>query len=481
MLFEGTPFAQRAFSNRDALAGRAVDSFLGFIEQKLGVTIMYDTRKIPFGRVDLVEQFRLVEELKRTGVIKSLYPAQNIPDEPPQSLWHAACGGHETNTPVGGCAWKDDAGALMATLAEGLERYIWWEERDYFVSPLRATYSDIQKHGPAIAPERFAAFSPEQRKETPRRKIESSSKFLWIRGTSLVSRKPTYLPAQTVSALHDPEIFRGEPLIRHSNTTGLATWPTQAGARLGGALEVIEREAYMIMWLNQLILPRISLESVRTRSASLSEFIDTCERYRLKVHTIKLLTDAPTHAVCVVLEDESSMAPRYSFGLKAHRSLPYAIEKAMVEALRARRWYRHQSNEGKMWDIAVPARRVGHLDRILYWGVAEHAKNLAFTIAGEIRDTTPAPWENDTVEEHLERVVEWCRTSGYECVSVSLGTSKKNPTPWSVEMVVMPELQPTYLEERAQQLGGERWKSVPRYFGITPRSTPFSDTPHPFA
>jgi len=442
---------------------------------------MYDARRFPFGRPDLVEPFRLAEKLTRTGVIKSFYPLSNFPDEPPLSLWGAVCGGDEKNTPVGGGTWKNDTNALMACLAEGLERYLWWEERDYFVAPVRATADQIKKYGPHIAPERFAAFSAKQRKEDPRWKLEPSSVFLWIRGTSLVTGKQTYVPAQTVSAIHDAHIFKGEPLIRHRNTTGLATWPTQAGARLAGALEVIEREAYMIMWLNQLTLPRISLTKIRARSTSLSELIDSCERYRLKIHVVQLLTDAPAHAVCVVLEDQSGQAPRFAVGLKAHRSLTNAIEKGIVEALRARRWHRHQTNDGKRWSLGTSPSEVGHFDRVLYWGVAAHAKKLEFMIAGEEKDVVPAAWESDTSEQHLQRITDWCRGSGYECVSVSLGTSKKNPTPWSIEMVVIPELQPTYLEEKSQQLGGERWKSVPQHFGITPRSAPFSDEPHPFA
>jgi ribosomal protein S12 methylthiotransferase accessory factor len=480
MLFEGIPFAQRRTSDRNTLAERAMDSFLGFIERKLGVTITYDARHIPFGRPDLLEGSRVADTLKQTGVIKSFFPVRSFPDEPPLSLWSAVCGDKKDRS-AGGGTWKNDPGALMATLAEALERYVWWEERDYFTSPIRATYNAIQKYGSSLAPERFAAFSAAQREENPRWKLEPSSSFLWIRGTSLVTGKPTYLPAQTVSGIHNSELFRGEPLIRHRNTTGLATWPTQTGARLAGALEVIEREAYMIMWLNQLVLPRIPLEKVCAQSASLSELIEVCERYRLKVHVIKLLTDAPAHAVCVVIEDASGIAPRYAFGLKARGSLSDAIEGAITEALRARGSYRRFFSVKNDWNPETPAHKIGHYDRMYYWGVERNAKKLEFLIKGEEHDMALVSWENDTPEQHLKRITDWCHNLGYECVSVSLGTSKKNPMPWSIEMVVMPELQPTHLEENLQKLGGERWKSVPRQFGITPRAEPFSEEPHPFA
>lgn len=479
MIFEGIPFSRIYPSVRGNFRERAMHSVLNLLEKKLGVTICYDARQIPFDRPGLWELLCLAEQLKRSGVITLLTPVPSYEDEPRLALWKAVCGDRNTNL-IGGGAWNDDSNALTATLAEALERYIWWEERDHFVAPIRATYDAMQKYAPSLAPNRFSGFSDAQRIKNPAWKFDASNTFLWTRGTSLVTKRPTYVPAQTVSAILDAEISQ-EPLIRQRTTIGLATWPTQTGARLAGALEIIEREAYMVMWLNQLTLPRISIESLRTLSTSLSEFITACERYRLKIHVIKLLTDAPTHAVCVVIEDESGHAPRFSFGLRAHQSLARAAEKAMTEALRARFGHRRLEDMGKKWDASTPPDKVGHYDRIRYWGVPENAKKLEFLISGEEIDARPAKWENDTSEEYLERIVDWCRKSGYECVSVSLGTSKKNCTPWFIEMMVIPELQAPYLEERFQAFGGERWKSVPQKFDITPREEPYADEPHPFA
>lgn len=479
MIFEGIPFAHFYSPIRGGFQERAIYSILNILERKLRVTIAFDANQIPFNRPELLDSFELAKKLKQSGVIASIVRAPHLADEPRIAQWNAVCG-DKRNNPVGGSAWKSDANALTAALAEALERYIWLEERDYFVAPVQATHNVIQKYGASIAPERFVAFSPEQREKNPGWRLDSSSTFLWTRGISLVSGNPTYVPAQTITAVQDLGNSE-EPLIRHRNTTGLATWPTQSGARLAGALEVVERDAYMIMWLNQLALPRISLEGLCARSTTLSEFVGTCARYRLKVHALQLLTDAPAHAVCVILEDESGHVPRFSFGMKAHRSLTHAVERATTEALRARFSCRRQDLAGKRWDPSVSKSEVGHYDRILYWGAPENAKKLEVLLQGKEIEVPLAEWENDTPDEHLQRIVSWCRDSGYECVSVSLGTSKKNPTPWSIEMVVIPELQPMHLSEKFQQLGGERWKSVPQHFDITPREKPFTDEPHPFA
>ncbi len=480
MILDALLFSHVASLSPPSFRTNAIRSLIDFLEKKLGVMVVYNARHVPFGRPDLIEAFALAKTLQEQGILKSFSPTSTFPDEPPLKLWGAL---DYVGDPAGGASSADEASALLTTLAETLERYIWRTEEDYFVSPVRATSEEISAYGPFIGPERFTSFSIDQRSIAPELQLDRGSSYLWIKGLSLVNNSGMYIPAQTMSGIRGIRSHGGkiEPLIRVQITTGLATWPTIEGARLAGALEVIEREAYMIMWLNQLSLPRISLSKIRGQNSSLSELIDTCERYRLKIHAIRLITDAPTHAVCVIVEDESGAPPRFAVGLKAHRSLPYAIEKAMTEALRARVGYRRFFSAGNTWNPKTPVHEVGHRERLYYWGVEENARKLEFMIEGEEKEIAPAPWENDTPEEHLRRVIDWCRDSGYECVSISLGKSAKNPTPWHIEMVAIPELQPTHLIERYQQLGGERWRSVPQQFNLVPREKPFSEAPHPFS
>jgi hypothetical protein len=191
-------------------------------------------------------------------------------------------------------------------------------------------------------------------------------------------------------------------------------------------------------------------------------------------------TDAPTHAVCVVVEDESGHAPRFALGLKAHRSLALTVEKALIEALRARRNYRTHFLNGGTWDPTTPVDEIGHEERLYYWGDPENAPRLQFLIAGKEETMQPSAWEDDTTEEHLSRVIGWCRENALECVSVSMGASAINPTPWHVEMVVMPDLQPVYLSEGMREFGGTRWKSVAQKLGYDAREVPFIDGPHPY-
>jgi thiazole/oxazole-forming peptide maturase SagD family component len=470
MIIDGIPAT--TVSPDAPLAERAVATFLRFIENRLGVTIVRDGYNMPTDAA-LIEPLQLGRLFVERGIIQKFSRSTTLfADEPHTKSWFAVCNDSTSHT-VGGTTLYDDAGALYATLAEGLERYIWFTQTDYFVNPVRATTQDMEKKAAVVRPERFAGFSEQQRAQKPERALREDATYLWIAGASLVSGTRVHIPAQTVSRAGDRAMSGGtEPYIRQTTTNGLATWPTKKGAQLAGILELIERDAYMTQWLNQLTLPRLSLRSLCAKLPAIAELVATCNRYRLAMHVIPLLTDAPTHAVAVILEDTSGHTPRFAVGLRAHRSLATAIQKATTEALRARRFSRSWAQEGNTWDLKT---------RVHYWSHPENARALEFMIAGPEVEYVEAAWENDSEDAHLQRIISWCAESNMECISVPLTASKKNPTPWHIEMMVMPELQPTYLTEELQAFGGTRWREIPKKFGYTPRAEPFADRPHPFS
>ncbi len=484
MIIDGVPFGEYAHV-QSSLGWRSMEAFFAFLERKTGTTILFDRRRFPFGRADLAEVHRIASLMHGAKIIDSYNRlASLLPDEPPIKSWTCRLAnkniGDEKFT--GGASVDNDSDALYAALAEALERYLWYTQTDYFVKPIRTTTVGIARRGRYIPPERFMGFSAEQRALDPKLTLAPDATYLWIQGTSLQSGKKVYVPAQVVSAAaRSREKSHREPLIKMVTTIGLATWPEQNEARLRGALECIERDAYTILWLNQLTLPRISLGSLRKKNPALDLLLARSERYGLKIHVIQLLTDAPAHAILAVAEDARGHAPRFAFGLKAHRSLPHAIEKAVLEALRARRRSRVDAARGKTWDARTPVEKIGHSERTLYWAEKYNAEKLTWITRGNEIEAVAAPWESDTSDKHLERIIAWCRTKNYECVALSHGTSKANPTKWHVEMIVMPDLQPAYLYEWMRHVTGPRLTAIPRQFGYKPRETPYLEGPHPFA
>lgn len=465
--------------HRGFFASRSVKEFVHFLETRLGVRIGYDTARFLYGKSELADLLELAEALRARGVILTYYPAEGFPDEPRLVQWRATCAGSSAHV-AGGVTLSDERAALTAALAESLERYLWYEETDSFAQPLYATSQAAQaKKRRIVAPEQFVGFSPAQRSSHEHLRLRDDARYLWIKGFSWTGRDACWLPAQTVSAAvrkRHPQ----EPLVRWPVTTGLATWPTRTGAALRGALEIIERDAYMIMWLNQLSLPRLDLSLMQSNHPTLHDLLARCARYGLRVTVIRLISDAPVHALCAVVADDAPGGVPVTLGLKASADLAGGAVGAILEALRARENVRSvRAHSGD--HAGREADHIRHGERVLYWNRDDRATKLQFLTDGPI--VMPPEWDKEPPPEHdvLARIVAWCRERGYEFASVPLTRSSKNPTGWHVEMAVMPDLLPMHLNESIPYLGGKRREAVPREFGYTPRTLPFADEPHPFA
>jgi ribosomal protein S12 methylthiotransferase accessory factor len=287
-----------------------------------------------------------------------------------------------------------------------------------------------------------------------------------------------------ISKKHAVEQIRTkqEPLIRFPISTGLATGRTKVEALLGGVLEVIERDAFMIMWMNTLSLPCIQIDSILTSNEVLAELHRTCARYLLSIKYVQLITDAPAHVVMAVVSDESSLStphPYTSVGLCASSSLTRACEKALLEALRGRKNARARLAKHPEWLMKKPS-EVYHTERGVYWCALERKPALTFLTAGQAIVVPEAVWEKDSEEAYLERLIAWANEKQYDIVSVSLTDSHKNPTQWHIENVCIPQLQPMHQRESYIYDSGKRLESIPELFGYKPRAKPFLEHPHPF-
>lgn len=484
MLKDSIPFDRLWLeTHRSARSAQMIVSFIRFLERRLGAQFVYDGARIGYASPELIDLFELAETLRRRGVIHSYGKKSKLADEPPFAHWYAIVANEERNLAAGSFP-DNERLAFASALAEAIERYVWFESTDQFPTLRSATVDVMAKSGDAILPERFAGYSPAQRKENPRLQWGAESRFAWVKGYSWTQERPVWMPVQIVSGHKKLRAFSklsAEPAIRASITTGLATHPERINALLGGALEIIERDAYSIMWLNQLSLPRLDLAALALHRESLARLLARCRRYRLEPYAIRLSTDAPAYAVCAVLEDTTGTLPRFCVGLKANRDPALAVERAILEALRAHQGTRvRKGSPDTTWDPHKKASAITQYERLLYWAEEGRADRLAFLIRGDVLPLQKEAWEQDTDEEHFARITAWCRARDYELASASLTRAKANVPGWHIEFVVMPELQPLHYFEGLPYVGGTRLKEIPHQFGYAPRD-PYLDDPHPFA
>ncbi len=456
-------------SGLSGAAWKALSIIVQFLEKKTGAHMLIDEEVVPFGKTGLADVFEIAEKLRHAGVIQALTLGKTLSDEPKLLSWRATFRDGDENS-AGAGAVSDERHSLIATLAEALERHIWFERDDYFESPIVSTPATLKKTH--LSPTQFAGLDIVKRRDALEKK-----EFLWIRGTSLISNSYVWVPAQTISAHPRLRARRqSEPLLRSAVTTGLATHEDQARARLGGLLEIIERDAYIIMWLNQLSLPRIDPETLAAKRHTLRTLLSRCDRYRLTVSFVRMITDAPTYTICAVVHDGSHMPP-YTVGLKAGQDAAAAAEGALLEALRARLNARAQI---LATSEIVSKQKIRHENRLSYWSHLKQSEKLSFLVRGAMGPVMPEVWDTDSPTLHLERLISWCKQKSYNCVSVPFTSSNANVPSWHIEMIVVPELQPLYFDERHPHIFGARISEIPRAHGHNPRIKPFTEEPHPF-
>lgn len=426
-------------------------------------------RDLITGEPHLEEIFDVVRPLVDAETIGRVVVPDPFPDEPRAFEFYGKG--------AGGIHFFDKAGALWAVVAESLERRIWKEEVDYFRRPATLSVGEALSRG-GIDPGRFTGFSAKQRTSLPNLAFTKDSKFLWIEGVSHVSGRTVRVPAHTVSqAWFSQAVMQTgtEPYLRAPITTGLATGRTLKEATLRGLLEVIERDAFMISYLNQLILPRLNLEVMADEDLDLANVYSSFKRYRLEPHVILLLTDFDIPIALSVLIDRTGKGPAVSVGAKASFTLREALFGALSESLAVRLSSRRKE------EIKLPPKeKFGRNERLAWWADPAQLPLIETFVQGPL--TTLSLTEEakqKTVQEQVAQLVQYCRKRGYEAVTIDLSSSKCNVSPLKVAFSMIPELQPLHLNEAYPAFAGARLTEVPQGKGYLPRKEIYRE-PHPF-
>jgi ribosomal protein S12 methylthiotransferase accessory factor len=150
--------------------------------------------------------------------------------------------------------------AASSAIGETIERSCCtiYDRRSLIIS----SYTKLQRAGmKAVPPHSFALFSGRQYAQDGfmYHRFTYDTEVSWTWGYSLVKKEPVLVPACLVYLPYRYE-HQGD-LIADGVSTGLCCAHSMAEAILGGLYEVIERDAIMIIWMNQLPCPRLNTSS----------------------------------------------------------------------------------------------------------------------------------------------------------------------------------------------------------------------------
>jgi ribosomal protein S12 methylthiotransferase accessory factor len=435
----------------------------------------------------LAESLRRLETLVSpyTGLIGTADEVLSAPDD--IRAFTFSCESADANGlighPVSGLGGGSSANrhaARAAALGEAVERYsaACLPRADDLVF---ASANELGSE--AVEPERFVLFHENQYRQTgfPYERFTRSTKVSWVRGASLTTGEQVFLPVQIV-LLRAP-VASDEPRICQATSNGLACHATLEEATLGGLFEVVERDAFLITWMNRLSLPRLTWAA----SPGLGEL----ERLYLAptglgYAAIDLSAFWRVPTVMGVVRSNSPEQAALGVGASSAKTIEEAVWKALDEAAHVRTWARNllflQPNrifEPDFSDVR------DFVDHVRCYAEHSHARHAAFLDAAEeTRDVGQvAPIGGTSVTEAIGAILERLAAEGVSAYVVDVTAPDVRAAGLRVAKVVAPELCPLDVDHRARFLGGARLYRAAFQLGL--RTAPLSADdlnpfPHPF-
>lgn len=359
----------------------------------------------------------------------------------------------------GGASFDQDRAKIKAT-GEGIERFCLavYREEDL----VKATQKELGDK--AIDINEVVSISGRQKEQKKFSDFlwDENTKFYWVKGRLLAEDKMVFIPAQLVFL---PYKFWKEKIIRFPISTGAAAHTTLENALLGGILEVVERDAFMIHYLAKTWGEYIDISG----NKKLQDIRDYFKKYRLDVHLINLPTDLPVYTFLSLLLDETGVGPAVSAGMKTGFEPESVAVRAIEESWHSRPWIREALNKrpniGKIMERRESVQDIR--ERGILWSppsmlahIKPWIKNKRRVKFKKIRDSSKG-----STNKELDFILEALNKDGHHVYSVDVTAPQAAKYGFIVVKVIIPTLHPLFLEQPYPYHGGRRIYEVPVKLG----------------
>lgn len=365
--------------------------------------------------------------------------------------------------------------ALIKTIGEAIERYCLDTEDDSKlttapVSELRSAYVD---------PISIPSFSKKQMSDKVFKqfKISHDTKFRWIEGYSYVEKKTILLPAQLVFTNY--QLLPNEPFIRFPVSTGGAAYTSLESALYRGICEAIERDSFMLYYLNKISPPKIDISV--NKDQELKNIMNVLNRYKLELTVFDISTDLEIPVYAAFLLDRTEKGPAVSLGLKAGFDGVNGIFGAIEEALMTRSWIRDEFIYKKK-EFILPPKIETMSQRAYFWLKTEMIQRLDFLFKGNTFKQIERI-NHKSEKSKLHTVAKLLKKAHLDIYYVDITQRKIKEAGFTVVKVFIPKLYPVYFDEKYPYLGIPRLYEVPVKLGFVKKSKTegeINPIPHPF-
>jgi len=363
----------------------------------------------------------------------------------------------------------DDALARTVAVAEAAERYA---GREHDIPVMRCAAADLE--GPVIDLARLPRCSDREYADPgcPLTPFDPAAPIGWVYGTDLHTFERTWVPA--VMACYGARPRSAAERFWYQISTGYAVHTDPVEAVLRAIMELIERDAIAILWLQQLSLPRVH-DSLLT--ASSRYLLDWSARHFVETLIFDATSDlgVPT-AYCLQVSEHDPLAAQ-SVSCATGRTITEAAEKALVDTVTVRSIC--YTDEPLVEDY----RKFGSIfEGARFMARPERADAFSFLTDAPARWQDPPPPVPAGAVASLSWLLRALAQADMQVITVDRTTDELRRVGLTAVAAIIPDLQPMTLHPLARYLGHPRLFSAPAKLGY--RSRPEEEInpwPQPFA
>jgi ribosomal protein S12 methylthiotransferase accessory factor len=422
----------------------------------------------------------------RVGVVRDLTHVTRGPAEPEPPIIYQALLSHfdfkKGKLSDRGAIGKGEtaAEAMSGAVGEALERYC--ASHPDAGQMRRGSYAALQSD--AVAPPEFVLYSESQ---------YGNSRFVWPRWSAdlelswlpvraLPGDEVALVPASFVYMTYAGE--RPEEFLCPSTSNGLAAGTDLPSAILHGVLELVERDAFLVTWMNRLAPTHVDLTFDRSVAG---QIVAHYAHFNVDVRVFDISVDLLPYTMMAIAFDGNGRGPAAVVGLGCHLDPAIAVRRALFEVCQVR-----PAQARRMIDDPPHARlrsyeQVRTLeDHASYFAMSEHRPELDFLLHSEKTAALAAlPGRSrGSAAGDLDACVGALAEVGSRVFYADLTTPDVRDYGVSVVRVLATGLQPIHFGHGEERLGGRRLHEVPVKlgYGSQPRSAAdFNPCPHPLA
>lgn len=410
------------------------------------VSILLGLREIP-ARVDGKEIQEMLKNLVTQGVLrlsKERPTAQTNVSQIAQALWNLRKNTVGSQSPVHTVYWLDPAQSRFSSILSQLfiAKYaeitgqednttIEWafgtdEDRD--LAELKAIMEGLERHASGIIPftelvkssarklgksvidpRRVVAYTKRQyRNDLPLVPFSKDRDYYWKAVITFPKGEQRYLPVECLYYPVDSKLIP-QPYT-FANSSGVAAGFSLEDALLRGLYEAIERDAFMVVWLNRIVMPTIQINSLPSNQ---QQRIKEIEELGYQVHITNLTLDLTPVVLAVAVNHQQK--PALVLGAASRSNVVQASSKAITEVEQQLHWSLRTSN--RIHTLSNPKEVRSVSDHSALYASHKHLSKASFLWKGRaqlLEDTIPAS------HSELETLLELLKEQEKEVVIADL-------------------------------------------------------------